>query len=94
MSISYSSFRVAERFKEGWEEIGDDQRPGRPSTSKTGENIEIVGEIFRQNRRLSIRAVAELINIDKGTVRQILHNNFNMKIVCSKMVPRLLTPEQ
>jgi len=41
-----------------------------------------------------IRAVAELINIDKETVRQILHNNFNMKKVCSKMVPRLLTPEQ
>ena len=67
------------RFREGREEIGDDQRPGRPSTSKTGANIEKVGEILRQNRRLSIRAVAELVNIDKETVRQILHNNFNMK---------------
>jgi len=28
------------------------------------------------------------------TVRQILHNNFNMIKVCSKMVLRLLTPEQ
>jgi len=74
-----SRTQVFEWFKEGREEIGDDQRPGRPSTSKTGENIEIVGEIFRQNRRLSIRAVVELINIDKETVRQILHNNFNMK---------------
>ena len=39
--------------------------------------------------------MAELINIDKETVQQILHNNFNVKKVCSKMVPRLLlTPEQ
>jgi len=87
-------FEWFKRFKEGREEIGDDQRPGRPSTSKTEANIEKIGEIVRQNRRLSIRAIAELINIDKETVRQILHNNFNMKKVCSKMVPRLLTPDQ
>jgi len=43
-----------ERFKEGREMIGDDQRPGRPSTSKINANIEKVGEIVRQNRRLSI----------------------------------------
>ena len=78
----------------GREEIGDDQRPVRPSTSKTDSNVEKISEIVRQNRRLSIRSVAELINIDKENVRQILHNNFNMKKVCSKMVPRLLTPEQ
>ena len=64
-----------EWFKEGREEIGDDQRPGRPSTSKTDGNIEKVGEIVRQNRRLSIRAVAELISIDKETGQQILHNS-------------------
>ena len=87
-------FKWFKRFKEGKEEIRDDQCPGRPSTSKTDANIKIVSEIVRQNRRLSIRAVAELININKKTVRQILHNNFNIKKVCSKMVPRLLTPEQ
>jgi len=48
------------RFKEGREEIGDDQRPGRPTTFKTDANTEKVGEIVRQNRRLSIGAVAEL----------------------------------
>ena len=87
-------FEWFERFKEGREEIRDDQRPGRPSTSNMDANVEKVGEIVRQNRRLSIRAVAELINIDKETVRQILRNSFNMKKVCSKMVPRHLTPEQ
>jgi len=87
-------FEWFKRFKEGREKIGDDQRPGRPSTSKTDANIEKVGENVQQNRRLSIRAGAELINIDKETVRQILHNNFNMKKVCSKMVQRLLTLEQ
>jgi len=87
-------FEWFKMFEEGREEIGDDQRSGRPSTSKTEASIEKVGEIIRQNRPLSIRTVAELINIDKETVRQILLNNFNIKKVCSKMVPRLLTAEQ
>jgi len=71
-------FEWFKRFKEGREEIGDNQHPSRPRTSKSDANYEKVGEIVRQNHRLSIRAVAELINIDKKT-RQILHNNFNMK---------------
>ena len=38
-------FEWFKRFKEGKEEIGNDQRLGRPSTSKTGANIEKIGEI-------------------------------------------------
>jgi hypothetical protein len=48
------------RFKERREETGDGQCSIHPSTSKTDANIEKVGEIVRQNRRLSIQAVAEL----------------------------------
>ena len=43
--------------------------PVVPAHQKTEANIEKIGEIVRQNRRLSIRAIAELINIDKETVR-------------------------
>jgi hypothetical protein len=52
------------------EEIGDDQPLSHPSTSKTDANIEKEGEIVQHNHRLSIRAVAELVNIDKETVQQ------------------------
>ena len=59
MSVSRTQvFEWFKRFKEGREEIGNDQRPDRPSTSKTDANIENVGEGVRQNHRLSIRAVA------------------------------------
>ena len=94
MSSPTQVFKWFKRFKGGREEIRDIQHPGRPSTSKTDANIEKVCEIVQQNRRLSIRAVAELINTDKETVRQILYNNFNTKKVCSKVVPRPLTPER
>ena len=55
------------RFEEEREETRYDWRPGHPNTSKTEANIEKVSEIVRQNRRLSIRAVAELINVDVRT---------------------------
>ena len=38
-------FEWFKRFKEGREDIGDNQRCGRPSTSKTDSDIEKVGEI-------------------------------------------------
>jgi len=57
-------FKWFKRFKVGREDTGDDQCPGRPSTSKTNANIEKVGEIVQQNCYMSIRAFTELINID------------------------------
>ena len=87
-------FEWFKRYKEGREEIGHDQLLGRPSTSQIDANIDKVGETFRQNRRLSIGTDAGLINVDKETSRQILHNIFNTKKVCSRMVARLLTHEQ
>jgi predicted DNA-binding protein YlxM (UPF0122 family) len=56
--------------------------------------VEKIEQIVRIDRRLSIRMIAEMVNIDKKTVRQVLHEDLNMTKVCSKMVPRLLTPEQ
>ncbi|GFV60152.1 putative mariner transposase [Trichonephila clavipes] len=80
--------------EDGRQNVEDDSRPGCPSTSKTDENVEKVASLIRSNRRLSIRAIAETVNIDKECVRQILHDNLNMQKVCAKMVPKILTFEQ
>jgi len=47
-------FEWLKTFKDGREEMGDDQHPGHPSTSKTDANIKKVSEIVQQNRRMSI----------------------------------------
>jgi hypothetical protein len=39
-------FEWHKRLLEGREEVEDDERPGRPSTSKTKENVEKICEIF------------------------------------------------
>ena len=64
--------------------IKDYPRLGRPRTSKTDGNVEKIREIDRKNRCLSIRAIAELVNIDEETARQILHENLQMKKVNEK----------
>lgn len=82
------------RFREGREDVHDDKKTGRPLTSTTEENVEKIRVIVRQDRRMSIRLIAEQLNIDKETVRTILTERLGMRKVCSRMVPRILTDDQ
>jgi hypothetical protein len=43
---------------------------------------------------LGVPAVAEEVNLDRGSVRRILREELNMRIVCAKMVPKVLSDEQ
>ncbi|KAJ8954944.1 hypothetical protein NQ318_000374 [Aromia moschata] len=81
-------------LREGRETTEDDPRPELPSPSKTEENIEKIGKLILEDRRLSIRGLDEITGIDKECVRQIWHESFNMCEVCANMVPKLLAPEQ
>ena len=51
------------QFKEDREDVSDDVRPGRPSTSTTNENIEAVKKKISDNHRIAIKEVAENIGI-------------------------------
>jgi hypothetical protein len=42
-------FEWVKRFKEGTEEIGDDQNPSHPSTSKTEANIKKSVKLFEKS---------------------------------------------
>ncbi|XP_011705557.1 PREDICTED: putative uncharacterized protein FLJ37770, partial [Wasmannia auropunctata] len=42
-------------FKEGREEIADEPRSGRPTTTRTNENVDRVRKVLRSDRRLSIQ---------------------------------------
>ena len=69
-------------------------RPGRPRTAVTDENIEKVRDVIRKGRRLDVRAVAEEVNLDRESVRRILAEELNMRKICAKMVRKLLSDEQ
>ena len=87
-------YKWIKRFSEGVESVADEERSGRPVTSRTEENIEKVRRIVRENRRLTVMNISEIVNIDRETVRKILTEDLGMKKVCAKMVPKNLTNEQ
>jgi Mn-dependent DtxR family transcriptional regulator len=59
--------------------VEDDERTGRPVTMKTDENVDKVRTLVRNDSHLSIRMIAEELNVDKETVRQILTESLKMK---------------
>ena len=54
-------------FCEGREGVTDEERSGRPTTNRTEENIAKIRQIVRENRRLTVRSIAEQVNIDRET---------------------------
>lgn len=81
-------------FTEGREDVNDDARPGRPSTSTTDENVEAVKKIVMENRRITIREVAEDVGISVGSCHAIFSDVLGMKRVAAKFVPKLLNFDQ
>jgi len=53
------------RFSEGRESVADEETSGRPQTSRTEENIAKVRQIVRENRRQTVRNIAEQVNTDR-----------------------------
>ena len=80
------------RFQDGREDVEDDERPGRPST--TDENVEKVKEMIMNDRRITIREVADDIGLSIGSCHEIFSNVLGMKRVAAKFVPKLLNFEQ
>lgn len=78
------------RFKEGRKDVRDDARSGRPVTHRTDENIQKVKDLVCSNRQLTVRMMAEELNLDKETVRLILKENLNMRKVSTKAISGIL----
>ena len=54
-------YKWVKHFSEGRESVTDEERSGRPATSRTEENIAKVHHIVRENRRLTVRSIAEQV---------------------------------
>jgi len=87
-------FEWHKRFSEGRESLKDDDRPGCQCTAVTDDNTEKVRDVIRKDRRLGVRAVAEEVNFDRESVQRIVREELNMRKVCAKMVPKVLSDEQ
>ncbi|UYV85018.1 hypothetical protein LAZ67_X004290 [Cordylochernes scorpioides] len=81
-------------FSEGREDVNDEERAGRPSTSTTDEKINEVEKMILANRRITVREVAEDLNISIGSCQSIFINDLGMRRVAAKFVPKLLNCDQ
>ena len=58
--------------RKGREEVEDDQRSGRPSTSRTADNTEQVKRLVRADRHLMVWMIASELSMSKETVWRII----------------------
>ena len=84
---------VAE-FKDPERDFEDAPRSGRPSTTTIDENIQAIERIVMRDRQISVRRVANELGVSKSRVHDIMNNHLGMSKVCTRWVPKLLTPLQ
>ena len=87
-------FNWHKRFREGRESLEKNDRTGRPATSRNDEKINADVIVVNENRRITIRQVAEAVGISCGSAETILTEDLGMTRVFARWVPHLLIPEQ
>ncbi|GBM47827.1 Putative uncharacterized protein FLJ37770 [Araneus ventricosus] len=72
-------FEWFKRFKNGKEDVKDEPRSGRPPTSTTPDNIERVRRMLADDRRLSLKMIAEELKISLNSVSNIIHEHLQKR---------------
>ena len=75
-------FEWHKRFREGRESVKDDECSGRPTTSRTDDNIADVDKMVKEYRNVTSRLIADTLGIPKTVVLRILREEF-----CCRMRP-------
>ena len=78
------------RLKEGREDVNNNARSNRPNIATTDENIEAVERMILDNRRITIREVADDVSISFGSCQTIFTDVLCMKRAAVKIVQKLL----
>ncbi|XP_066943504.1 protein GVQW3-like [Macrobrachium rosenbergii] len=83
-----------EAFKDSRKNVENEPRSGRPSSSRTDENVTCVKAVLGNDRQMSIRLSADEVGIPKAVVHRIVTEDLNMRKNCAKIVPDNPTEEQ
>ena len=75
-------FKWHKAFKESRENVEDDPHSGRPISSISDQNVEVVRAVLVKDRRLSVRMIAEETGLDKNAVHKILRPFAHAKNLC------------
>jgi hypothetical protein len=72
-------FRWYSRFRDGRELVEEDERGGRPQSTRTEVNIAAVADLVKNDYRIASRMTAESLNIPKTVVLRILKEDFGKR---------------
>ncbi|KAJ8962883.1 hypothetical protein NQ318_001292 [Aromia moschata] len=81
-------------LRESREDVNDETRSGRPSTSQTDEHFTQVREFLNSDQRMSVRMTSEQLNLPKTIVHEIVSEDLAMRKICAKFVLKVLTDAQ
>jgi len=84
-------FRWHKALKDGMESVEEEQRPGRPSTSRTENNVARVKVVLDRGWRLNVWLIAEQVGLLKTDVHRIITEDLHMRNICEKLVPKNLS---
>jgi histone-lysine N-methyltransferase SETMAR len=87
-------FRWYSRFRDGRELVEDDERAGRPKSTRTEVNIAAGSDLVKNDSRIASRMIAESLDIPKTVVLRLLKEDLGKRKLCARFVPHSLTPEQ
>ena len=90
MTAIYKWFK---RFEEGREALTDDERSGRPVTL-TSTHVAVIKEFLDKDRRITLRELSARTDCSYGKVFNIIHEQLNMRRVCARWIPKMLTDNQ
>lgn len=81
-------FECHKLFREGRELVEDDERSGRPSTSRINENVIKAKALLDSDRRLNICLIVNELKISYGTIQEYYYRGFgrtkDVPQVCAK----------
>lgn len=82
------------RFKNGREDLNDDDHPGPAFTVITPESIEIVRDFIKYQPKSSLSFMEMELGISKSSIYRILTKKLGYRKVCARFVPHKLTDDQ
>lgn len=81
-------------FKRGRRSLKDEEKPGRPISVVTPENIDAVQKLIEQDRHVTYLEIKATLGISATSIHKILHEHLMVRKLCARWIPHKLTDTQ